>query len=415
MAYSELIKNFDKIRDYMRDFFIYGFKTRNDFDKKSARSYDNERRRIESWLYDYMSFRQDAGGKNVFISVDSREIAHNPLYNAYKAKTFTDKDIILHFYIMDILADGSKMSVKSIAEKVSDEYLSFFDTDILPDDSTVRNKLKEYAGIGLVKAEKVGKEILYSRKESEINMDSLREAVAFATEDSPAGVIGAYLLDKYESIPEYLSFKHHYLLEALDQEILIQLLLIRKERRTAQITCKSRLDDRTNEFMIFPLRIYVSTQNGKQYLLAYNYHERRPKMFRLDRMISVKALEKEPEHELLDTYAAGYSAHLWGTSDGFDKRRTLDHIALYIHVGMDEKFIVQRLEREKRHGQVEKVDDETYRFVIDVYDANEMIPWIRTYIGRIDRFECSNRNVLKRFYDDIETMKNMYGKDEYGF
>lgn len=26
MAYSELIKNFDKIRDYMRDFFIYGLR-----------------------------------------------------------------------------------------------------------------------------------------------------------------------------------------------------------------------------------------------------------------------------------------------------------------------------------------------------------------------------------------------------
>ena len=46
MAYSELIKNFDRIRDYMRQFYVYGFKSRNEYDKKSARSYDNERRRI---------------------------------------------------------------------------------------------------------------------------------------------------------------------------------------------------------------------------------------------------------------------------------------------------------------------------------------------------------------------------------
>ena len=50
MAYSELIKNFDKIRDYMRDFYVYGFKSRDDYTKKSARSYDDEKRRIESWL-----------------------------------------------------------------------------------------------------------------------------------------------------------------------------------------------------------------------------------------------------------------------------------------------------------------------------------------------------------------------------
>ena len=48
MAYSELIKNFERIRDYMREFYVYGFKTREEYYSKSARSYDNERRRIES-------------------------------------------------------------------------------------------------------------------------------------------------------------------------------------------------------------------------------------------------------------------------------------------------------------------------------------------------------------------------------
>ena len=59
MAYSELIKNFECVWEYMRDFFVYGFKSRSEYDLKSARSYDNERRRIESWLGGYMGFRQD--------------------------------------------------------------------------------------------------------------------------------------------------------------------------------------------------------------------------------------------------------------------------------------------------------------------------------------------------------------------
>ena len=54
MAYSELVKNFNRIRDYMREFYIYGFKSREEYRRKSARSYDDERRRIESWLGDYM-------------------------------------------------------------------------------------------------------------------------------------------------------------------------------------------------------------------------------------------------------------------------------------------------------------------------------------------------------------------------
>ena len=102
MAYSELIKNFHNIRNYMRDFYVYGFKNRSQYNLKSARSYDNERRRIESWLGKYMSFTRDANGKNVFLAVDSRMVPSNPLYEAFKAKSFTDNDIMLYFYLLDM-------------------------------------------------------------------------------------------------------------------------------------------------------------------------------------------------------------------------------------------------------------------------------------------------------------------------
>ena len=105
MAYNELVKNFKRIRDYMREFYVYGFKSRDEFNKKSARSYDDERRRLESWLGDYMQFRQTAEGKNMFLSIDSRLTKHNPLFKAWKTKSFTDGDITLHFIIMDILSE----------------------------------------------------------------------------------------------------------------------------------------------------------------------------------------------------------------------------------------------------------------------------------------------------------------------
>ena len=118
MAYSELIKKFDNVRNYMREFFVYGFKSREEFTQKSARSYDNERRRIESWLGDYMSFRKNDAGKNVFLSVDSRSVSRNPLYKAFKAKSFTDNDIVLHFYILDILADAAARTHREIVHKL---------------------------------------------------------------------------------------------------------------------------------------------------------------------------------------------------------------------------------------------------------------------------------------------------------
>jgi len=111
----------------MREFYVYGFKSREEYSIKSARSYDNERRRIESWIGDFMSFHQDTSGKNVFLSVDSRRIPHNPLHKAFKAKSFTDKDITLHFYVMDLLADGSALSSREIVDCINDDYYAIID------------------------------------------------------------------------------------------------------------------------------------------------------------------------------------------------------------------------------------------------------------------------------------------------
>ena len=97
---------------------------------------------------------------------------------------------------------------------------------------------------------------------------------------------------------------------------------------------------------------------------------------------------------------------MWGISTG---TQTLDHLEMLIHAGPEEDFIIQRLKREKRHGIVEQVDESTWRFTADVYDAGEMMPWVRTFIGRIDRLECSSKAFIDRFRDDLAAMQRMYG------
>ena len=211
MAYSELIKDFNKIRDYMRQFYVYGFKTRDEYDAKSARSYDNERRRIESWLGDYMSFRQEPSGKVSFISVDSAEVDANPLYNAFKAKSFTANDIVLNFCILDILQPGVKLGVSEITERIDEEYMSAFDDPKVFDEATVRNKLKEYAKAGILVSEKDGRKLIYSRAEDTVNLDNWQEAISFYSEMDPVGVIGSFLLDKMQKHPDFFSYKHHYI------------------------------------------------------------------------------------------------------------------------------------------------------------------------------------------------------------
>ncbi|BAL00388.1 hypothetical protein OBV_31890 [Oscillibacter valericigenes Sjm18-20] len=411
MAYSELIKNFECIRDYMRQFYVYGFKNRSEYDAKSARSYDNERRRIESWMGDYMSFHRDAGGKNVFLSVDSLNISANPLYQAFKAKSFTPGDITFHFYILDILADGKGRSVREILEETAQKYLFCFQTEQGLDESTVRKKLKEYEGLGLLKSEKHGRELFYNRAEDCIDLESWREAIAFFSEEDPLGVIGSYLLDKTQAKSSRFSFKHHYILHALDSEVLCSILLAISENRCAELTVVTpRSRGKARMHTVFPWKMLISTQTGRQYMLCYHYRFRRPMTFRLDNLCKVKAGAQERQAKKYGNWCEKYRENLWGVATGVEP--ALDHLEMTIHVDGGEEYIVERLEREKRCGSVEAMDPSTYRFSTDVYDAAEMLPWLRTFIGRIVKFKCTNPDVVHTFYSDLAAMGELYGGDE---
>lgn len=436
MAYSELIKNFDNIRGYMRDFFLYGFKTREEYDRKSARSYDNERRRIQSYLGSLISFRQTPSGKNAFISLEGRCVTHNPLYKAFKAKSFTNKDITLHFLLLDILS-GSSYSLKDILRIMDTEYLTAFQNPISFDESTLRKKLKEYEELGIVVSEKCGKSVTYRLSEDEICLAEYKEAIRFFTEESPLGVIGSYLEarmqaaclsgrndengkclpgrsdengkclpDKSDCAGEYLTFKNHYIMNAYDAEITELILQGIHEKRLLEITSFSRGDAGVKHQTVIPYKLYVSTQGGRNYLFCMDADNLRPYSLRVDYIQKGKAGEVCADYDRLLKVCERAGEHMWGVSCA--KYRRYEHIEMDIFVGKDEAFIVRRLEREKRCGTVSKVDEETYRFSADVLDAYEMMPWIRTFFGRIKAIRCDNEDVKNQLKIDMVKMLKQY-------
>ena len=267
MPYNELIKSFSRIRDYMREFYVYGFKSRDEFTKKSARSYDDERRRVESWLGEYMRFRHTPDGKNVFLSIDSRLSRHNPLYKAWKTRSFTDGDITLHFLLFDVLSSPEiSLTLNGITEKL-DGYQKGFSSPKVFDASTVRKKLNEYIREGLVVSEKEGKTLRYRRAAEGPACDT--DALDFFSEIMPCGVIGSFLLDKGESHPDHFAFKHHYITSAMDSEILCALFEAMREKRFVTVESLNRQKDLTAAYRVIPLRILISVQSGRQYLMAY--------------------------------------------------------------------------------------------------------------------------------------------------
>ena len=410
-SYSELIKNFEKIRAYMREFYVYGFKSRDDYQKKSARSYDDERRRLESWLGDHMSFVRTPEGKNVFISIDSRTIRHNPLYNAWKAKSFTDGDITLHFILFDILHDPSvKRTIAQLLEEIDEKYLSGFETPMMFDESTVRKKLKEYCEAGIIVTEKEGRKVYYRRTDS-TDISDLNDVLHYFSEVAPCGVIGSFILDKEDSDTDAFTFKHHYITGAIDSGVLAALFAAMREKRAVTITNMSRKKDMPRRIRIIPLRVLISVHNGRQHLFAYLPEYNFFNSYRIDYLSNVKLEDPTPRFDELRAELDRMQSKMWGVSVKRNKwgNDRLEHVEFTIKVEDNEEYIVRRLEREKRIGTVEKLDEHTYRFSADVYDTSEMIPWIRTFICRIDKMNFSNRTIENQFKNDMKMMYRMYG------
>lgn len=407
--FSELIKNFEKIRDYMRDFFVYGFKPRGEFTGKSLRTYDNEKRRIEGYLSKYMRWNKTEKGKNMYISLDSAKITQNPLYSAWKSKSFTDNDIILHFYILSILSEFEPISIDELTNQICEKNEMIFDTQ------TVRNKANEYVNEGILRSQKIGRALYYSLSQDYFDCleyhEALIDSVKFFQETSPLGVIGSYISDNENIENDIFSFKHHFIMHTLEDGALFQILICMKEKRFIQFDNESTRLNNKNTFSGVPLKIFVSTQTGRRYVCLHNRHTKRFTTYRLDYIKNVKPLEVCDYYNFLKEKLNSNLNCCWGVSFGGYSRPSEFKMTLYIDEA-EEKYIINRLEREGRRGKTERIAENTYTFTKSIFDINECMSWVKSFTGRILSIECTPQMVKERFMDDVYRMYEMYCKED---
>lgn len=409
--FHELIKSFPKTREYVRDFFVYGFKTRTEFKHKSPRTYDNERRRLESWLSPFVHKDHLSNGANISLAIDSNLLDTNPLFRVWKTKSFTDNDIVLHFFILDLLQDGGKMTAEEITDDLLTEYEAFFDIQ------TVRRKCNAYQKEGLLQKQKKGKTVVYSLDTSLAQWlksnETILDALAFFQLAGSLGMIGNQLTDQLDYQNQTFRVKHSFFVHTLEDEILLDLLNIIHQQKSAALEIKSSKKGVINTTVCVPLQIFISTRSGRRFLCAYIDRSKRFTCFRLDTIKSVTSLEKTEAYEELQTKLNRNRRQLWGVSFQGRERHHLDKLTMTIQVfEPKESYIVDRLRREGRGGTVTKTAPNIYQYEIEVFDCNEMLPWIRTFIGRILSLECSAKSVERRFYEDLQTMYQTYQIEE---
>lgn len=409
-GFSELIKNFDKTRDYIRDFFIYGFKVRNDFDRKSLRTYDDEKRRIESWFSDYMRYERSERGQQVSITVDSGSISENPLYQAYYSKSFTDNDIKLHFFIMDILHDGRNLTLKEIVSETDKSFSEIFDVQ------TIRNKLKEYVKEGIIITEKKGKTAYFRLSEDRTadflnRFDGLTDAVKFFSETQEFGIVGNSILKSAGLKNDLFVMKHNYIVHTLEDIIIPEIInAIENKKYISFISFKAKSNTIKNANQVVPMKIFSSVQTGRRYIVGYIPVLKCFHSFRLDFIKTVKTGDICDDYDTIYEKFCQDSNYCFGVS--FNSGKTETVILTFYIDEKNESFVVERLKREKRNGILEKIDNNLFRLTVKTFDSFEVMQWTKTFIGRIVSAEGDNSQAINRFYKDICRMYRIYEKEK---
>lgn len=406
--FQELIKSFQKSRNYVRDFLVYGFKSRDDFTIKSGRTYDNERRRIESWLSEYIRTDYKTQGKTVSIALDSNLLDTNPLYRVWKSRSFTANDIMLHFFFLDLFHADESYTADELTNLIVDRYGVLFESQL------VRKKANEYVKEGILTAGRKGRKLFYSLNPEPARsfpgiLPQLLHAIRFCQLAAPFGFIGSTILDSQKTGNGIFLVKHGYCGFTLEDEILSKLLQAIREQRTIRLLNRSNRTARTQEekFSVVPLQIFVSTRTGRRFLCGYQTKIRRFTTLRLDQIQNVVLLEPYADYEYYKNKLKNNLPFCFGVSFGISHEMDTVRMTLTVRQGVED-HIITRLEREGRGGTITRIEQDIWSYEITVFDGNELMPWIRTFIGRILSFESSNPFLCRKFYQDIREMAQMY-------
>lgn len=183
------------------------------------------------------------------------------------------------------------------------------------DESTVRKKLKEYESEGIIISEKRGRKTLF-RRADDVPMPTMSDVLDFFSEISPCGVIGSFLLDKQESHNDCFSFKHHYITGALDSDVLAVLFTAMRKKCEVTLNNLGRHANGVKKLRLIPLRVFISVQNGRQHLIAYQPEACMIRPFRIDYLSDVVIGETCPRFDELRDKLDSARQYMWGVNCG---------------------------------------------------------------------------------------------------
>lgn len=415
-----LIRDYNNIREILRDIYIFGCFSREDFIKKgiSGRKYDNEQRRISSYLPEgFIKKKQVNRKKIMYCSYKLEDSAKNYLAQTYRNKSFTMLDIMSYFFVLQILGDGKEYSLDEILNQIP-----LRNKDVVFTSNNLRSKLEELVENSLITINKTGKNVKYKISKdiwenfSKEELEEIYIYLEFLKNVSPIKIPYYFLqrkLKMYIKMERNMDFnkenifqlKHNHLFNTLDNEILLECLCAIKQKRKLWIAKKAK--EGNIEFETLPIKIIHDAMYGRQYLICFYSALNQHTVIRLDHILEVKLAEKmnKMEKELISKQRKLYSK-CWCTA-GFNSELEKVKIRFWFDEEKEE-FILNRIKREGHGGILEKEKEGQYLFTIELCNSVEIIPWVRSFGEKAKVISSGSSNIGQKIAIDWEEAVKKY-------
>lgn len=424
---SNDISEVNMLRDFVREIYVESFHSADghvSIHSASGRSEGEAKSRLHAFFEE--NFITKNSENEDILKFDSRIVNQNPLFAIWKMCHFKPEYLTRDFALFDLL------STKEYEAGLSDY-------DLKCDDSG-KNKLEFYTGKRISHTQlkpyitalrtngvlnvkdifnKEGKllkstyKLANTKKLQNLikNTPEIIAAIQFASETFPCSVIGSYIIDSIdiEDFPSVFSFKHHFIYNTLDSEVIYTVFTAINEKRFVKI--KRKIDI----IQVTPIQVRFSARDGRTYLVYYADDEKH-KGFYIANFENIVSVKKSDTCSYFDSLIEEYNSiksNLWGKSIKSGIKKT-EHVDFTIQYKDSEIYIPKRLQREAFSGHIENNPNENEAtFSAELFDPQELIPWIRSYFGRITQFHFENKELQQQIENEIEKMYAMYNNLPY--
>ena len=387
---SLLIRDYENIRQILRDIYIFGCFSRDDFIEKkgiSGRKYDKEQQRINAYLpKKFIQKRRVDKKVLLYCAYSVMDGGSNHLADTYRNKSFTALDVMSFFFVQQLLNESEEMT----AAEILDALPATNDRAIFTKDN-LRVKLDELVDKGFIQIRKEGRSILYRLAEDiweGFSDDELMDICLFLEFMKNVSPIEMPYYFLHEKLMLYLSvergktvsgkdifhFKHNHLFNSLDNDILLEILRAMKANQMLEVFFYGN----DKGVKIIPIELIHDGVYGRQYLYCLDTETDHSTVIRLDRMSHISVLQKlTKDEENRKASMEGYSDYCWCTS-GADE--ILSEIVIEFRFDeQNEDYILRRIQAEGHGGTINRLAEGLYEYRIKLRDPDEMVPWIRSF------------------------------------